>query len=416
MKSKYCVIIPLIIMVVSSFFSACGKDRWEEYYPITRHNLWIDSIMRVNYLWNDELADEDDLTSSYFLNSVSFLEKNKYGYDQVSYVDTAYSAPITDYGYELSTNQINDSAYMALITYIEPTSVSANVGLQRGEWIMKIDGEFITSPRLSLLSDGDAHELMIGHYITINLTEGDSEEGEGEGVIIYNRMVNLPAAKGYYHNDLPVVSIINGHVGYMLYTDIAAKNQQQVATASNTLSVDGITDMVLDLRYTATGDVSGFQYLASVLAPYSALGSKLATVQYAESRHHDSSLSFLTTSELENGTNLNLGTLYILTSSFTSGPAEILINCLQSVMNVVVIGQKTKGIGVACESFLDPVNDQLLRLAACHITDINGNADYVDTGITPDYIVDQFSPIEGILPFGNPQENLLAKALELIEK
>lgn len=416
MKSKYCVIIPLIIMVVSSFFSACGKDRWEEYYPITRHNLWIDSIMRVNYLWNDELADEDDLTSSYFLNSVSFLEKNKYGYDQVSYVDTAYSAPITDYGYELSTNQINDSAYMALITYIEPTSVSANVGLQRGEWIMKIDGEFITSPRLSLLSDGDAHELMIGHYITINLTEGDSEEGEGEGVIIYNRMVNLPAAKGYYHNDLPVVSIINGHVGYMLYTDIAAKNQQQVATASNTLSVDGITDMVLDLRYTATGDVSGFQYLASVLAPYSALGSKLATVQYAESRHHDSSLSFLTTSELENGTNLNLGTLYILTSSFTSGPAEILINCLQSVMDVVVIGQKTKGIGVACESFLDPVNDQLLRLAACHITDINGNADYVDTGITPDYIVDQFSPIEGILPFGNPQENLLAKALELIEK
>ncbi|MBO7602127.1 MAG: peptidase S41 [Bacteroidaceae bacterium] len=416
MKSKYCVIIPLIIMVVSSFFSACGKDRWEEYYPITLHNLWIESIMRVNYLWNDELADEDDLTSSYFLNSVSFLEKNKYGYDQVSYVDTAYSAPITDYGYELSTNQINDSAYMALITYIEPTSVSANVGLQRGEWIMKIDGEFITSPRLSLLSDGDAHELMIGHYITINLTEGDSEEGEGEGVIIYNRMVNLPAAKGYYHNDLPVVSIINGHVGYMLYTDIAAKNQQQVATASNTLSVDGITDMVLDLRYTATGDVSGFQYLASVLAPYSALGSKLATVQYAESRHHDSSLSFLTTSELENGTNLNLGTLYILTSSFTSGPAEILINCLQSVMNVVVIGQKTKGIGVACESFLDPVNDQLLRLAACHITDINGNADYVDTGITPDYIVDQFSPIEGILPFGNPQENLLAKALELIEK
>lgn len=416
MKSKYCVIIPLIIMVVSSFFSACGKDRWEEYYPITRHNLWIDSIMRVNYLWNDELADEDDLTSSYFLNSVSFLEKNKYGYDQVSYVDTAYSAPITDYGYELSTNQINDSAYMALITYIEPTSVSANVGLQRGEWIMKIDGEFITSPRLSLLSDGDAHELMIGHYITINLTEGDSEEGEGEGVIIYNRMVNLPAAKGYYHNDLPVVSIINGHVGYMLYTDIAAKNQQQVATASNTLSADGITDMVLDLRYTATGDVSGFQYLASVLAPYSALGSKLATVQYAESRHHDSSLSFLTTSELENGTNLNLGTLYILTSSFTSGPAEILINCLQSVMDVVVIGQKTKGIGVACESFLDPVNDQLLRLAACHITDINGNADYVDTGITPDYIVDQFSPIEGILPFGNPQENLLAKALELIEK
>ena len=48
MKSKYCVIILLIIMAVSSFFAACGKDRWEEYYPVTRHNLWIDSVMRVN--------------------------------------------------------------------------------------------------------------------------------------------------------------------------------------------------------------------------------------------------------------------------------------------------------------------------------------------------------------------------------
>lgn len=416
MKSKYCVIILLTIMAVSSFFAACGKDRWEEYYPVTRHNLWIDSVMRVNYLWNDELADEDELTSSYFLNSVSFLSKVKYSADQVSYVDTAYSTPITDYGYELSTSQINDSAYMALITYIEPASVSANAGLQRGEWIMKIDGEFITSPRLSLLSDGDAHELMIGHYITINLNEGDSDEQEGEGVIIYDRMVNLPTAKGYYHDDLPVVSIINDHVGYMLYTDIAAKNQQQVAIASHTLSAGGITDMVLDLRYAVTGDVSGFQYLASVLAPYSALGTKLATAQYAESRHHDPSLSFLTASELENGTNLDLGTLYVLTSSYTSGPAEILINCLRSVMDVVVIGQKTKGIGVTCDSFLDPVNDQLLRLAACHITDTNGNADYVGTGITPDYLVDQFSPIEGILPIGNPQENLLAKALELIKQ
>jgi C-terminal processing protease CtpA/Prc len=415
MKSKYSVILLLLIIAVTSLFSACGKDRWEEYYPVTRHSLWIDSVMRVNYLWNDELADEDDLTSSYFLNSVAFLSKVKYSADQVSYVDTAYSAPITDYGYELMSTQINDSAYMALITYIEPTSVSANAGLQRGEWIMKIDGEYITSARWSLLSDGDAHELMIGHYIAINLNEGDADEEEEQGAVIYDRMVNLPSAKGYYHNDLPVISVINDHVGYMLYTNIAEKNQLQIATASQTLSAGGITDMILDLRYAATGDVKGFQYLASIMAPSSALGGRLATVVFAESRHMDTSLPFLTASELENGVNLNLNTLYVLTSSSTIGPAEMLINCLKTVMNVVVVGEKTAGIGIACEPFYDPVSDQLLHLAACHVSDANDNADYVDTGITPDYIVDQYSPFEGILPFGNPQENLLAKALELIK-
>ena len=415
MKSKYIVIILLLIMVVSSFFTSCGKDRWEAYYPVTRHSLWIDSVMRVNYLWNDELEDEDDITSNYFLNSVAFLAKMKYGSDPVSYVDTACSVAITDYGYELATSQVNDTAYMALITYIEPMTVSATAGLQRGEWIMQVDGEFITSARLSLLSDGDAHELMIGHYTTISLNEGSSDEEEEQGVVIYDRMVNLPAASGYFPNDLPVITIVNNHVGYMLYNDIAEDNQHLAATASQTLSAGGITDMVLDLRYAATGDVSGFQYLASVLAPSSALGNQLATVQYAESRHHDSTLPFLTASELGNGVNLNLSTLYVLTSSATSGPAEMLINCLQTVMKVVVIGQKTKGIGVACETFRDPISDQQLRLAACHITDANGNADYVDTGITPDYVVNPLSPIEGILPFGNPQENLLAKALEFIK-
>ena len=414
MKSKYSVILLLLIVAVTSLFSACGKDRWEEYYPVTRHSLWIDSVMRVNYLWNDELADEDDLTSSYFLNSVAFLSKVKYSADQVSYVDTAYSSPITDYGYELISTQINDSAYMALITYTEPTSVSANAGLQRGEWIMKIDGEYITSARWSLLSDGDAHELMIGHYITINTNEGDADEEE-QGAVIYDRMVNLPSAKGYYHDELPILSIINDHVGYMLYTNIAEKNQHQIAAASKTLSAGGITDMILDLRYAATGDVKGFQYLASILAPSTTLGGRLATVVFAESRHMDTSLPFLTASELENGVNLNLNTLYVLTSSSTIGPAEMLINCLKTVMDVVVVGEKTAGIGIACEPFYDPVSDQLLHLAACHVSDANDNADYVDTGITPDYIVDQYSPFEGILPLGNPQENLLAKALELIK-
>ena len=83
-------------------------------------------------------------------------------------------------------------------------------------------------------------------------------------------------------------------------------------------------------------------------------------------------------------------------------------------MEVIVIGQQTKGIGVACETFSDPVNDQLLHLAACHVTDINNKADYIGAGIEPDYSIDPLSTIEGIQPFGSEHENLLAKALELI--
>ncbi|MGX8683080.1 MAG: S41 family peptidase, partial [Bacteroidales bacterium] len=92
-----------------------------------------------------------------------------------------------------------------------------------------------------------------------------------------------------------------------------------------------------------------------------------------------------------------------------------LINCLKTVMNVVVIGQKTEGsVAQACESFHDLNRDQLLRLVVCELTDANGESSYTGSGFTPDYSAEPFNPIEGIQPYGSPSENLFAKALSVI--
>lgn len=410
MKSKYSVILLFFIVSLTGIFASCGKDRWELYYPQTRHSIWIDSVMRENYLWNDELLDEDDLTSSYFLQSINFLAKVRSADDKVSYVDTACSVPIMNPGFELALNQITDSSYIALVTYVEPRSSAATAGIQRGEWIIAMDGNELTSTILEELVKGESHILSIGSHMTII-----TEEEEEQDVVVYNRDVELPASTGFFLDALPVVNVVNDHVGYMLYNDIADENRQKVAAASHSLANSGITDMVLDLRFAATGDLQGLQYLASIMAPASALGTKMATTQYAESRQAENSMLFLSANELSDGVNLNLETLYVLTSSETAGPAEMLINCLKTVMNVVIIGQRTKGITLACESFRDYTSDQLLRLAVCELSDANGEASYAGSGFTPDYSADSLSPVEGIQPFGSPQENLFAIALELIE-
>ena len=186
MKGKYCVILILLITLFTGFFSSCGKDRWELYKPYTSQSIWIDSVMRENYLWNDELTDEDDLTSSYFLNSVAFLNKVRYSSDNVSYVDTACSYPTASYGYELATNQVNDSAYMAVVTYVEPVSPAAKAGLERGDWIMAIDGGLITSDTKEKLIDGEAHTLSVG-YLTTIMTEDSEEE---QTVIVHQKDVS----------------------------------------------------------------------------------------------------------------------------------------------------------------------------------------------------------------------------------
>ena len=413
MKSKYSIILLLFIVILTGLFSSCGKDRWELYYPQTRQSLWIDSVMREHYLWRDELMDEDELTSSYFLNSVSFLAKVRNADDKVSYVDTAYSMPKTDPGFELMINQVTDSTYLALVTYIEPNSASAIAGIHRGDWIMAMDGKELTEERIEELAEGGTHTLAIGYHTTI-IVQNEYDEEEEQDAVAFSHEVTLPAATSYYPEVMPVVDVINDKVGYILYNDIADDNRQKVATASKLLANSGITDMVLDLRFASTGDLQGLQYLASIMAPSSALGTKMATLQYADTLTSNKSLPFLSASELDNGANLNLQTLYVLTSSYTAGPAEMLINCLKAVMNVVVIGQKTQGITLACESFYDPAKDQLLRLAVSELSDANGNAAYAGSGFTPDYPVNPLSSVEGVQPFGSPLESLFAKALAII--
>ena len=412
MRNRFSVISVLAMVVLTSLLGACGKDRWEEYKPYTSHSLWIDSVMRADYLWNDELTDEDELTSSYFLNAVSFLNKVRYSADKVSFVDTAYSEPMIAYGYDLLVTPINDSIYMAIINYVDAASPADQAGLERGEWIMKVDSIYLTSSNQDILSDGEAHRLAIGKYTY----KEDEETGDSLATIVFDRFVALPEATGIYPEDLPVVTIVNNQVGYMVYNDIAAENQSKVANASQLLASGGISHMVLDLRYASSGDLTGFQYLASILAPASALGGQLATVQFAESRHLDTHLPFLSANELGNGVNLDLNTIYIITSSSTAGPAEMLINCLKKVMSVVVVGQQTAGIAVACETYQDPTHDQQLRLAVCQVSDAAGQADYAGTGFTPDYTASPIAPIDGILPLGNPAENMLAAALAAMAK
>ena len=51
MKRGKRLILPLLgTLILTSLFS-CGVDRWPEYYPETGRDIWIDSVMRQEYLW-----------------------------------------------------------------------------------------------------------------------------------------------------------------------------------------------------------------------------------------------------------------------------------------------------------------------------------------------------------------------------
>ena len=87
------------VLAMTSLFS-CGVDRWPEYYKWTGRDLWIDSVMREEYLWFEDIPNTKDL--NYFLEPDAFLKKIISPLDKgYSSVDTLYATPLPISGHPI---------------------------------------------------------------------------------------------------------------------------------------------------------------------------------------------------------------------------------------------------------------------------------------------------------------------------
>ena len=228
---KILLIPALIVVSVSSFFS-CGVDRWPEYAHLTELDSWMYDIMQENYLWYQNMPSYNDV--NLFLDPASFLSKAKWDQDSYSFVDSVMEAPLPTYGfdYSLVKSQDNDTAYNALITYVIPESPAAKAGLQRGDWIMKVDTSYISKKYETQLLQGTiARELSMGIWKEVEVEPEEGEEVPEEPVMVYKVVPNgitLDLGAVQSIEDQPVhkyeiLTLNDGtKVGYLMYNSFTA--------------------------------------------------------------------------------------------------------------------------------------------------------------------------------------------------
>lgn len=402
----------LLATLAMPFLASCGVNRWEEYYPLTQRDMWIDSLMREEYLWYKDIPSSENL--NYFSEPATFLNSLLSSLDDgYSRIDSLYDVPETGYGFDYTLYSIadNDTAYNALVTYIMPGSPAEEAGLKRGEWIMMVDNEYITKKNETILTEGTAKKLLVGTY-----DETTDEEGETVGFVKADRETQLPATRDIQDKDIPVCQVLeqNGkHIGYMLYNTFSPDNADEVKQYAQQFKDSNVSDVVLDLRYNAGGDMESVELMAAILAPANQMGNALAQLKYSDKKSAKDRTLTLDESLLQGTANLGLTRLYVLTSTTTAGASEMLINCLKPYMDVFIVGEKTKGQTVATEPFCSQKHSYCLRPVVCEVFNAQGTADYA-SGFTPDEQVGSLSNLATVLPFGDPNETLLAKAIALI--
>lgn len=422
MKARNLLIVLAGLLVMPLYFGGCAVDRWEAYAGRTQTDRWIDDTMRVWYYWKQDIPHTNDL--NYFSPPFEFFAsvlseqdgKDGQPFSTIDSLDAPATrgVPSTDYGYgfQYTTNHVedNDTALYARLLYVSPDSPAGEAGLERGDWILEMDGEPITENNYSRLNGGEGITLTVGYY-----------DAAQDTILAYAEPQTLAPARTFYDNPVHYRNVyVSGskRVGYLVYnhftgglTENGTEYDDDLREAFSYFATEQVNEFVLDLRYNNGGQLSCASLLCAMLAPSSALGQTLAYLEFNESIGEQEMV--FDESLIQGGANLNLSRLYVLTSTETASASEMLINCLKPYMEVVLVGGTTVGKNVASRAF---VNEELMlemRPIVCKLYNADRESEYAE-GFTADVSVDENGDMARFLPFGNPDELMLYTALNLI--
>lgn len=414
-------------------FSACSDETIEEITPQkpepkgNKVNIWIEKIMRDNYLWYEGLPDKSTLNfnedpETFFTRLLSpkdgkDLESGHYYFSYLEKTGQTKSLtnPKDSYGFDFATTSLimHGQAYkIALVIYVQEDSPANEAGLKRGDWILGVNGS------VGSIKDYD----MLNHGGNVTLQLGVVKEGNK---LSLGRKIEMGASRAII--DTPflkdsVYTIGGKRIGYLMYNQFLYgpdeynfddesynTHMKQLFKKFKSQKVD---EFILDLRYNGGGYVNCAQLLASLLAPREALNKTFCTFEYnKKNTKNNSSIHFLNTADVLAG-NLNLKRLYVLTGQSTASSSELVINGLRPYIPVKTIGNKTVGKTVGMTIY-DETTKYGWVLAPITFRTYNAQhkADYED-GFLPDFKINEYE--YKIVEFGDLNDPLLGKAIEEI--
>jgi carboxyl-terminal processing protease len=382
---------------------------------------WIYEEMSFFYYWNNDLPEEsptgDEDPEAYFYSLLNDDDAFSYISDDAEAIKEEISGTIVAMGFSPTYGFFTNSENLfAVVEYVYPNSPAAESGLERGDIILKVDGEDLTSSNFIDLYGNTAFDLTLGIYDGSSIRVSDEVISVGTGTIELDPVIHYE-----------VKEVDGTKVGYLVFVDfIAGEDDKWLNSLGDALSEmksEGVSEFILDLRYNPGGEIRVAQYLASALAPsnITASGEVLVNYEYNENlqelfldRQGENSVN-LVTRFYENEYNLNLSSIYILTTRTTASASELIIHGLRPHMDVTVIGEPTFGKYYGSYVLYDqndpPEHNWAIVPVVLKYANSVGETDFIN-GLVPDIFL-QDNILEA-KSFGDHSDPMLSTALSII--
>ena len=369
---------PGIYPPVSNYAERCavprtGTDPYTgKAYPdvpgtVTDQNNWLRSWTHALYYWYSEVPDLDPglySTAQYFnlmktpQTDASGAPKDRFHF---SYPTATWEAMEqgTSVGYGVQWAVVNAAPpRKIMVAYTEPgtPAASAPANLVRGAQLLAVDG-------VDAVNGTTASDIN-----TINAGLIPTKDGETHSFTVLDPGSSTPRTftmQAQNITDQPVLLVKTlatpaGTVGYILYKDqVDMSAESELIQAITTLKADGISHLVLDLRYNGGGLLGLASELAYMIAGPTQTAGETFYVQKFNNQYPTTNpitgtaitpLPFLATTQGYSVTagqalpTLNLSSVYVLTSADTCSASEAIINGLRGVgVQVYQFGSTTCG-------------------------------------------------------------------------
>lgn len=425
-----------LLLLITVLCISCGDDLDDNIQPSSTSDI-ANFIYRGLNFWSLYKVDVPDLANDRFANNIErekFLEQfqspegafqfllspqDRFSILRSDFVEleNALSGIRTDNGMRFSIlrDPNNQDDLFGIVRFVINNSPAQTAGVERGMIFTAINGTPLTS-------SSNLTEIFGQTNYTINLANYDGATFTPNGNSIDLTQIELTINPVHIARTL---EIEGKNVGYLHYTGFTNEFDPELNAAFGQFQADGITDLILDLRYNGGGSIETANDLSSMITGQFN-NEVFITQRYNEDRNSQFEVDRLFNSTIGNGSSINslgLNRVFVLTSGSTASASELILSGLDPYIEIIQIGVNTAGKFEGSFLLYDApapnfsrsqanINHRYVMLPlVLRSVNVNGLTDYFN-GFTPDIEISE--AFDNLGQLGIPGEPLFDIAIEEI--
>ena len=356
----------LILILVFTTFYNCSKSESEPEELEVYDFIW--KGLNAYYLWQSDIPDlqDDRFSNQSQLNSylTGFSSPEQLFESLLNRPTDRFSVIVDDYialensfqgitlnsGMEFGLVQYRNGSenVFGYVRYVIPTSDAESKGVARGMIFNSVDNTQLTTTNF--------RGLLFGSNANFTIGLGDYNDGNptSNGNTIALSKTQLQ------ENPIAIQKVLtegSKKIGYLMYNQFSSSFDGQLNTAFSDFKAQGITELVIDLRYNGGGSVRTATYLGSMIT------GQFTGQLYAKESWNEKVQKAISAEQFVNNftdqirnsdregnvileqtiNSLNLTKVYIIVTNSSASASELVINSLRSYIDVVLIGSTTRG-------------------------------------------------------------------------